>query len=196
MERNIASTMNRQVYSYQSPINHQTDFTSLTGGGSNHNFTQSQGINLNSDNRNSSSENGNLIEILNSAIDDSKTEENISNSEKVDNNEIDSEFNVDQTSSMYQDYSSGNELTSEDLFDSKEKPIKCRANTAPTKPKNEAEEFKYSSNYLILEKLSQSSSTLIMKTDGKFDVESEEGSEIIKVFFERLELFIKVILKI
>lgn len=190
MERNITSTANRHVYSYQPSINNQTDFTSISN--NLNNFIQSQTSQI-VNNRINSTENANLIEILQSATDDSKIDESSSNNnDKIYNNDLESEFNVDQTSSMYQDYSSGNEFSNEDLFDSRYKSFKCRASTAPTKAKNEAEEFKYSSQYALLEKLSHTSSALNLKSDGKFDLDSEEGTEMFKIFLERLELLIKV----
>jgi hypothetical protein len=68
-----------------------------------------------------------------------------------------------------------------------------RAATAPAKPANEFEEFKYSPPYLALEKAVLYSEKLVMlKTDAKFDVDSEEGSEICKKFLDQLEKIIKV----
>lgn len=186
MERNVNSNLNRQLYSYQTSVNNQTDFTLFSSGLNNiNNF-------MNRDNyRLTENENSNLLEILQNATDDSKLS-NSSHHDKLYYNDYDSEFNVEQSSSIYNDcYSSGNEFSNDNLFDSRYKMIKFRAFTAPTKPKNEAEEFKYSSQFVLLEKLAQCSNSLIMK-EGKFDVESDEGIEMFKIFLERLELLIKV----
>jgi hypothetical protein len=68
-----------------------------------------------------------------------------------------------------------------------------RASTAPARPINEGEEFKWSVQFVNLEKAVWYSNRLIqMKPDSKFDVDSEEGSEFCKKFLEHLEKLIKV----
>jgi len=68
-----------------------------------------------------------------------------------------------------------------------------RASTAPARPINEAEEFKWSIQFINLEKAVWYSNRLIqLKPDAKFDVDSEEGSEFCKKFLEHLEKLIKV----
>lgn len=68
-----------------------------------------------------------------------------------------------------------------------------RASTAPARPINEAEEFKWSLQFINLEKAVWYSNRLIqLKPDAKFDVDSEEGSEFCKKFLEHLEKLIKV----
>ena len=70
-----------------------------------------------------------------------------------------------------------------------------RASTAPARPINEAEEFKWSVQFVNLEKAVWYSNRLIQLTpDGKFDMDSEEGSEFCKKFLEHLEKLIKVII--
>lgn len=188
MERNITTQVNRHMYSYQQSVNNATDFTNLSNGLAN--ILNSQQHNVGTMN----SENANLLEILQSATDDSKNEESSGNNEnRYGENGIDSDFGYDITSSLYQDYSSGNEFSNEDYIDTRYK-LTGRAATAPTKPKNEAEEFKYSSQFAFLEKLAQYSRTLTLRSDGKFEIESEEGAEVFKLFLERLELLIKVII--
>jgi len=68
-----------------------------------------------------------------------------------------------------------------------------RASTAPTKPLNDAEEFKNSLQYINLEKAVLYCNRLILEPPGdKFDVDSEEGIFICKKFLEQLEKLIKV----
>jgi hypothetical protein len=68
-----------------------------------------------------------------------------------------------------------------------------RAATAPAKPYSEGEEFKWSSQFLNLEKVVLYSNRLIViKGETKIDVDSEEGSEICKKFLDQLEKLIKV----
>ena len=68
-----------------------------------------------------------------------------------------------------------------------------RASTAPTKPLNEAEEFKNSIQYINLEKSVLYCNRLILEPPGdKFDVDSEEGIFICKKFLEQLEKLIRV----
>lgn len=68
-----------------------------------------------------------------------------------------------------------------------------RASTAPAKPVNELEEFKYSPQYFHLEKAVFYSNKILVltKTESKFDVDSEEGSDICKKFLEQIEKLIK-----
>lgn len=69
-----------------------------------------------------------------------------------------------------------------------------RAATAPARPLNEAEEFKWSAQFTNLEKaVIYCNRLIILKPDSKFDVDTEEGSEICKKFLEQLEKLIKVI---
>jgi hypothetical protein len=68
-----------------------------------------------------------------------------------------------------------------------------RAATAPARPLNEAEEFKWSTQYSNLEKaVFYCNRLIILKPESKFDVDTEEGSEICKKFLEQLEKLIKV----
>jgi hypothetical protein len=68
-----------------------------------------------------------------------------------------------------------------------------RAATAPAKPFSEGDEFKWSSQFLNLEKVVLYSNRLIaIKGETKIDVDSEEGSEICKKFLDQLEKLIKV----
>jgi hypothetical protein len=68
-----------------------------------------------------------------------------------------------------------------------------RASTAPVRPINEVEEFKWSSQYSNLKKaVLYCNSLIILQPDTKFDVDSEEGAEICKKFLEQLEKLIKV----
>lgn len=68
-----------------------------------------------------------------------------------------------------------------------------RASTAPTKPLNDAEEFKNSLQYINLEKAVLYCNRLILEPPGdKFDVDSDEGIFICKKFLEQLEKLIKV----
>ncbi len=72
-----------------------------------------------------------------------------------------------------------------------------RASTAPTKPLNDAEEFKNSLQYINLEKAVLYCNRLILEPPGdKFDVDSEEGIFICKKFLEQLEKLIKVSFKL
>lgn len=85
---------------------------------------------------------------------------------------------------------------SNDLFEDPDcLPLKNgRASTAPARPINEAEEFKWSLQFVYLEKTVWYSNRLIQsKPEAKFDVDSEEGSEYCKKFLEHLEKLIKVI---
>lgn len=197
MERTISTNVNRQLYSYQSSVNNQTDFTNLSGGlsGLGNGSTIANNLIQHSNYRtsvgNTNNENANFVEILQNATDDSKLDEFSSNiNESKQGGNLDSEFNPDQSSYMYNDYSSGGEFSNEDIFSTSDK-LNGRASTAPVKLKNEADEFRYSTNYTFLERLAICSNDIILNSDGKFDVDSEEGSELFKIFLDRLESLMK-----
>lgn len=190
MERTNTTSVNRNIYSYQASVNNQ--YTDSNIRGNNNSFVLSNQA-LTDLARNTSNDNVNLIEILQNATDDSNDEEGGS---LQDNDDIvcgyrDIDYNFRDNSVVSNDNSS-NLSNADDLFDTKffiKQPE--RASSAPIKLNNEAEEFKYSIQFVCLEKAVQCSNNLIMKNDGKFDVESEEGSELCKVFLERLEMLIK-----
>ena len=199
MERNITSTVNSQIYRYQQSVNSQPEGTSNSDNLNSYGMNNSHNVNIQAasqNNRNlrtngtTSSENANLIEILQSATDESK----LSHSSNVSN--ANNRFCYDEDflgeDSYYEAYSSGGEFSNEELFDTKYKVNTQRCSSAPTKPKNEAEEFRYSSKYDLLEKLSRWSTAMVIGSDGKFDVDSEEGGSLFKNFLEGLEMLIEV----
>ena len=90
----------------------------------------------------------------------------------------------------------------ESKIDNKKDPIKSpkedaqhkklnehkRIPSAPLKLINEFEEFKYSSQYINLEKAFLYANKLILiRNEGKFDIESEEGNEICRKFLHQIE---------
>jgi hypothetical protein len=144
--------------------------------------------------RTSTNENANLLEILQNATDDSNIDEN-SNQENEEGMYRDIDYNFFRDQSLLSGDISSN-ISNEDFFETKYYPkTKGRASSAPTKPNNEAEEFKNSSQFFCLEKVFQCSNGLIMRSDGKFDVDSEDGAELFKFFLEKLEVLIKVCCK-
>lgn len=184
MDRNVTTSVNRNIYSYQPSVNN--NYTDSNNRINNNSYILSNQAISNLSQR--SNENANLLEILN-ATDDSNLEEAGSNQEQ-DDCLLDYNFMRDQ-SLISQDNSST--ISTYELFDSKPYSKKSiRPSSAPTKQNNEAEEFKYSTQFICLEKVIECSNSLIMKSDGKFDLDSEYGSEMFKVFLERLEFLIKV----
>jgi hypothetical protein len=91
--------------------------------------------------------------------------------------------------------SNSNLTNEEQFFDDPEYLLlkNARASTAPARPINEVEEFKWSTQFVNLEKAVLYSNRLIqLKQDSKFDVDSEEGCQYCKRFLEHLEKLIKV----
>lgn len=123
--------------------------------------------------------------------------ENITRETQLNENDSNKQEQELFSSSNFPEDSFSNELTSnlsyDDFFDTNIllKRHKKRAATAPTKILNEAEGFLYSVHFLNLEKLVKCSQNLIMR-NSKFDIDSEEGSEVCKQFLDKLELLIKV----
>ena len=141
--------------------------------------------------RRTSNENNNLIEILQNATDDSNNEETSNNDLNEDNSRfMDYQMFRDQ-SMLSNDYSS-NFINDEVLETNSYIKQNGRALSAPTKPNNEAEEFKYSSQFINLDRVVQCSTGLKIGSDGKFDVDSEDASAAFKFFFSKLESLIKV----
>ncbi|MCQ2815763.1 MAG: hypothetical protein MJ252_00705 [archaeon] len=63
-----------------------------------------------------------------------------------------------------------------------------RVNSAPQKVINELEEFKFSMQYVNLEKaFLQANKLILIRSEGKFDIESKEGNEICKKFLKQIE---------
>lgn len=68
----------------------------------------------------------------------------------------------------------GKHMMSEDEFDfPKQMPI--RAQTAPPRPLTEIEEFRRSSDFLLLENTVMMSDHLKQRADDKYDLDSEDG---------------------
>ena len=66
-----------------------------------------------------------------------------------------------------------------------------RIPSAPLKMLNEFEEFKYSTQYVNLEKAYlYANKLIILRLDGKFDIESEEGNEICRKLLKQIELLV------
>ena len=66
-----------------------------------------------------------------------------------------------------------------------------RAKTAPARPLTEIEELKNSKEFANLEAAAVAGSQLIQKSDGKFDIDSEEGQKNCKTFLQELEQLFK-----
>jgi len=70
---------------------------------------------------------------------------------------------------------------SEDEFEFP-KLIPLRAQTAPARPLTEIEEFRRSSDFLLLENTVMMSDHLKQRTDQKYDLDSEDGQRACKRF--------------
>lgn len=65
--------------------------------------------------------------------------------------------------------------------------------SAPLRLLNEFEKFKYSSQYIHLEKAYLYANKLILiRSEGRFDIESDEGNEICRKFLKQIEALIQV----
>lgn len=189
MERNVTTSVNRNIYSYQASVNN--NYTESNRMNNNSYALSNQALSDLGFARTNTNENANLLEILQNATDDSNIEET-SNQDNDDNIYRDIDYNCFRDQSLLSgDYSSN--LSNDDFFETKYySKQKGRPSSAPTKPNNDADEFKYSTQFFCLEKVIQCSNGLIMRSDGKFDVDSEEGSELFKFFLEKLEVLIRV----
>jgi hypothetical protein len=62
-----------------------------------------------------------------------------------------------------------------------------RVNTAPARPLTGAEEFRRSASFELLERAVTHSSYLILRSDQKYDLDSEDGQQACKDFLSYLE---------
>ena len=67
------------------------------------------------------------------------------------------------------------------------KLIPLRASTAPPRPLTEIEEFRRSSDFLLIENTVIISDHLKQRTDQKYDLDSEEGQRACKRFLNQIE---------
>eukprot|EP00345_Euplotes_harpa_P010289 CAMPEP_0168341858 /NCGR_PEP_ID=MMETSP0213-20121227/14989_1 /TAXON_ID=151035 /ORGANISM="Euplotes harpa, Strain FSP1.4" /LENGTH=334 /DNA_ID=CAMNT_0008348525 /DNA_START=42 /DNA_END=1048 /DNA_ORIENTATION=+ len=65
--------------------------------------------------------------------------------------------------------------------------IPLRASTAPARPLTELEDFRRSSDFLLLENAVMLSSKLMKRSDNKYDLDSSEGQRICKRFLGQIE---------
>jgi len=71
--------------------------------------------------------------------------------------------------------------------DTSKKHMALRASTAPARPLTDIEEFKRSSDFLLLEHTVICAAQLIQRHDNKFDLDSEEGQRACKKFLNQIE---------
>lgn len=65
--------------------------------------------------------------------------------------------------------------------------IPLRASTAPARPLTEIEDFRRSSDFLLLENVVMLSAKLMKRSDNKYDLDSSEGQRICKRFLNQIE---------
>jgi hypothetical protein len=73
------------------------------------------------------------------------------------------------------------------------KLIPLRASTAPPRPLTELEEFRRSSDFLLLENTVMLSNQLKQRPDNKYDLDSPEGQRSCKRFLNQIERLCEVI---
>lgn len=67
-----------------------------------------------------------------------------------------------------------------------------RASSAPARPLTELEDFRRSSDFLLLENAVMLSSKLMKRSDNKYDLDSSEGQRICKRFLSQIERLCEV----
>ncbi|CAG9321179.1 unnamed protein product [Blepharisma stoltei] len=126
------------------------------------------------------------------------------------NNESLAEFSASPTSPRSQQNFSGDPLDSseseenssdnnssdkEDIMSLEEissKHMALRASTAPARPLSDIEEFRRTSDFLLLEHTVICASQLIQNQDQKYDLDSEEGQRACKKFLNQIERLCEV----
>jgi hypothetical protein len=80
----------------------------------------------------------------------------------------------------------------EDLTDISSKHMALRASTAPARPLTDIEEFRRSSDFLLLEHTVICASQLFLRTDQKYDLDSDHGQRSCKKFLNQVEKLCEV----
>lgn len=70
--------------------------------------------------------------------------------------------------------------------------VTLRASTAPARPLTEIEEFRRSSNFMLLEHTVMCAGQLIQRSDSNYDLESEDGQRSCKKFLNQVERLCEV----
>jgi hypothetical protein len=80
-------------------------------------------------------------------------------------------------------------LFKNNLYESEElsQGMPLRASSAPARPLTELEDFRRSSDFLLLENAVMLSSKLMKRSDNKYDLDSSEGQRICKRFLSQIE---------
>ena len=90
-------------------------------------------------------------------------------------------------SSDFEDSSYESSLSKEELLNSPSKYLTLRASTAPPRPLTDLEEFRRSSDFLLLEHTVICSSQLFLRSDQKYDLDSDQGQRSCKKLLNQLE---------
>jgi hypothetical protein len=88
-------------------------------------------------------------------------------------------------------------LFKNNLYESEElsQGMPLRASSAPARPLTELEDFRRSSDFLLLENAVMLSSKLMKRSDNKYDLDSSEGQRICKRFLSQIERLWEVSIK-
>ena len=89
-----------------------------------------------------------------------------------------------------EDYQSISEK--EDMTEISSKYLTLRASTAPPRPLTDIEEFRRSSDFLLLEHTVVCASQLFLRSDQKYDLDSEQGQRACKKLLNQLEKLCEV----
>ena len=90
-------------------------------------------------------------------------------------------------SSDFEDSSYESSLSKEELLNSPSKYLTLRASTAPPRPLTDLEEFRRSSDFLLLEHTVICYSQLFLRSDQKYDLDSDQGQRSCKKLLNQLE---------
>ena len=75
----------------------------------------------------------------------------------------------------------------EDFTEVSSKHMALRASTAPARPLTDIEEFRRSSDFLLLEHTVICASQLFLRSDQKYDLDSDHGQRSCKKFLNQVE---------
>lgn len=128
-------------------------------------------------------------------IDETESEEDVEDEDEDDEDDEEEKYNISESEDCSWNgdnnekmlkaalFAKNNLYESEDLSQG----IPLRASTAPARPLTELEDFRRSSDFLLLENAVMLSSKLMKRSDNKYDLDSSEGQRIWKRFLGQIE---------
>jgi hypothetical protein len=127
-------------------------------------------------------------------IDETESEDEAEAEDDEDDDDEEEKYNISESEDWSCNGDTNNKMLKAHLFKNNlyesedlSQGIPLRASTAPARPLTELEDFRRSSDFLLLENAVMLSSKLMKRSDNKYDLDSSEGQRICKRFLNQIE---------